>query len=63
MEKILIPLLQKRIDHLSSWLKINGQNCTTEQLHLNKDSKERVYWKYGYLMALIDIRNIVRKEK
>lgn len=61
MIKTLVQVLEKRIDHLTHWMKINGRDCTTAQLHLNKDSKERAYWKYGYLMALIDMLNFIKK--
>jgi hypothetical protein len=61
MIKALTQILQKRIDNLTVWLKLNGENCSVEQLHLDKDSKERIYWKYGYLMALVDILNFIKK--
>ena len=61
MINLLIRVLEKRIDNLKSWLKLHGGNCAEEQLHLNQNSKERIYWNYGYLMALIDVVEYIKK--
>jgi hypothetical protein len=37
------------------WLKENGGVCFDEQLHLNEGSQERIYWHYGYMVALCDV--------
>ena len=31
-------------------------NCFKEQKHLDEGSPERIYWHYGELMTLIDLR-------
>ena len=39
----------------AQWLKENGGVCFDEQLHLNEGSQERIYWHYGYMVALSDV--------
>ena len=43
----------KRINALDTWM--NNEGVKTEQAHLNKDSREKLYWHYGYLVALKDV--------
>ncbi len=45
----------KRIQSLEEWINQNGKGCKQEQAHLSKDSKEKIYWNYGYLIALKDM--------
>lgn len=47
--------LIKRKRELAAWLRENGNGCEDEQRHLDEGTSERVYWHYGYLMALQDI--------
>ena len=49
--------MRERKDALSNWIRENGESCFNEQLHLEADSSERLYWHYGYLMALRDLIN------
>ena len=49
--------IRERKDALSNWICENGEICFSEQLHLETDSSERLYWHYGYLMALRDLIN------
>jgi len=53
--------LQKRITDLENWLKENGNNCKEKQGHL-EDGPERVYWHYGYMMALKDVSRFLNNE-
>lgn len=43
----------ERAHKLDEW--INQQGVKNEQAHLIKDSRENVYWHYGYLEALKDV--------
>jgi hypothetical protein len=52
-------ILLKRITQLKEWLLQNGQGCQHRQAHLDAGSIERVYWHYGYLMALQDVRRLL----
>ena len=62
-----------RIKGMSEWLKKEYPHVFKEQKHLdvgNKDNEvyrndcvERVYWHYGYLVALRDIKKLLEKEK
>ena len=36
-----------------------GSSALREQRHLTKDSTERTYWNYGYLMALREALDLV----
>jgi len=37
---------------MEEWMRQYGACALREQRHLDKDSIERAYWNYGYLMAL-----------
>lgn len=53
--------ITKRITDLEDWLKDNGDGCKEKQSHL-VDGAERVYWHYGYMMALKDISRFLKQE-
>ena len=48
--------LDDRIKGLKDWLIEQDPNCFKEQKHLDEGSPERIYWHYGELMTLIDLR-------
>lgn len=50
-----INTIQKRADGINRWLKENGADCLRQQRHLDENSNERVYWHYGYMVALRDV--------
>ena len=52
----MIDAIQKRIHDTQEFLLRESPECFTEQKHLNEGSQERVYWHYGYLAALKNIR-------
>ena len=47
--------IERRAKGISDWLKENGRECFQEQKHLDQDTQERLYWHYGYLVALRDM--------
>jgi hypothetical protein len=51
--------LVKRCDTLRTWLKENAPDCEEKQLHLEEGSQERVYWHYGYMVALRDAVRLI----
>jgi hypothetical protein len=51
----LAELLEARKTNLADWLRDTAPECTKEQRHLNAGTNERVYWHYGYLMAVKDV--------
>ena len=55
----LVEVLQKRCDGQLSWLEENYPEVFREQLHTVKDTQERVYWHYGYAIALCDVLNLL----
>lgn len=48
--------LDDRIKGLKDWLIEQDPACFKEQKHLDEGSPERIYWHYGKLMTLIDLR-------
>ena len=47
--------IQERERVLREWLSANAPECFSEQKHLEEGSQERVYWHYGYMVALRDV--------
>jgi hypothetical protein len=47
--------LEKRANGRSDSLKKNDRECFEEQKYLDRGTQERIYWHYGYLVALRDI--------
>lgn len=54
-------LIDRRIRNITKWLKENEPFCVREQAHLDEGSRERVYWHYGYLVALKDLRKLLER--
>ncbi len=50
-----IAALQNRVRGLSEWLNENAPECFSEQKHVREGTQERVYWHYGYMVALRDV--------
>jgi hypothetical protein len=59
----LDEILQVRIADLSEWLADNAIECVDKQRHLGEGTPERAYWHLGYLMALCDIQNAIRRRR
>lgn len=52
----LRELLTQRRNESAKWLEKNAPEMVVEEKHLTKDiTPERVYWRYGYYSACIDI--------
>lgn len=58
-----LSLIERRIRDTSGWLERNGGNFKTEQRHLDEGTQERIYWHYGYLIALKDAMRFLTGEK
>lgn len=54
--------IEQRERDLAEWLQINAPQCFSEQRHCEECSQERVYWHYGYLMALRDVASLLQGE-
>lgn len=49
-------LLMQRRNESAKWLEKNAPELVAESRHLTKEvTPERVYWRYGYYSACIDI--------
>lgn len=59
--KSAIELLDRRIKNITAWLKETAPECLSEQAHLDEGSRERTYWHYGYLVALMDMRKLLER--
>lgn len=50
-----IGALEQRAGDLQDWLKKNAPEALADQKHLDEGTQERVYWHYGYMVALRDV--------
>jgi hypothetical protein len=55
--------IRRQIAVLEAWLRGQGIDVKEEKAHLDPDSRERIYWHYGYLMGLQDAVNALNKAK
>ncbi len=51
-----------RTDSLGEWLHKNHPEVFREQGHTVKNTVERVYWHYGYYVALRDVLRLMDRE-
>ncbi|HEY6181978.1 MAG TPA: hypothetical protein VIW67_07015 [Terriglobales bacterium] len=58
-----IAPIEKRAKAIQDWLKENGRECFDEQKHLDQGSTERIYWHYGYLVALRDVYRFMTSQR
>ena len=54
--------IYERIAKLDKWLAEQSVNVKKEQMHLTKDTRERLYWHYGYIIVLRDAMKAVSQE-
>lgn len=59
----LADSIDRRIVELRAWLQENAPETAEMQRHLDANTAERVYWHHGYLVALIDVRNLLKGRK
>lgn len=50
-----ISAVEERVNQLSEWLKEESPECFSDQKQLDEGTQERVYWQYGYMVALRDV--------
>jgi len=65
MPKVLLTSrhrVEKRIKGLTEWLNREGRGAKKAQLHLEKNTTERIYWHYGYLVALRDMLRLIDRD-
>ncbi len=56
-------MIFQRIVGTREWLAKNGNDCHKEQAHLDPGTRERIYWHYGYLMALKDVSRAAQADE
>ncbi len=58
-----LGVVEERAKGLIEWLQKNGADCFHEQRHLDEGTSERVYWHYGYMVALQDMLRFLTGDK
>lgn len=53
--------LQKRADAIDAWLSEIGSSCKVKKRHCEEGTVERAYWHYGYMVALRDALDLLRR--
>ncbi len=51
--------LKRRADGIEAWLRDINSRCRDEQLQNVEGTSERIYWHYGYMIALNDVRDLL----
>jgi hypothetical protein len=57
-----IEPLEKRAKGIQEWLDKNGRGCQEEQKHIRAGTVEKIYWHYGYMVALMDVLRFLGRE-
>lgn len=57
----VMSALSEREENLKKWLADHKAEIEP-QAHLNANSVEQIYWRYGYLIALRDALNLLQKK-
>ncbi len=55
--------IDRRISELRAWLQEHAPETAEMQSHLDANTSERAYWHHGYLVALLDVRNLLQGHK
>lgn len=58
-----LAAIETRIRTLTKWIEDNGPESVEEQKHLDAGTAERLYWHYGYLVALRDTRDLLAAKR
>ena len=65
--KALTPSLEEalddRIEGLAAWILEHAPHVAAEQEHLDEGTQESAYWHYGYLTALLDVRESLARRR
>jgi hypothetical protein len=58
-----LDAIDERIRDLRSFLEESVPECFEAQKHLDASESERVFWHHGYLLALMDVRDLISGKK
>ena len=65
--KALTPSLDEDLDDrirgLAAWILEHAPHVAAEQEHLDEGTQESAYWHYGYLTALLDVRESLARRR
>ena len=61
-KRSIVSRLKIRRSALMAWLKREDPGCFSLQKHLRQGTPERVYWHYGYMMALRDMLRLLSRK-
>jgi len=56
-----VTAVERRIEELTRWVREEHPEVLEEQKHLDAGTEARAYWHHGYLMALRDLSEDLRK--
>jgi hypothetical protein len=51
--------IERRMGDIRAWLLEQAPECFEQQRHLEDGTGERIYWHYGYMIALRDILGLL----
>jgi hypothetical protein len=54
-----LEAISERINDLLAWLEETAPECFEAQKHLDASRSERVFWHHGYLLVLMDVRDLM----
>jgi len=58
-KEVMRERIKRRAEAIKLWLEENGIRALQEQRHLNSNTQERVYWHFGYMVALRDVLDLI----
>jgi hypothetical protein len=53
--------IEMRVNEIATWLMKNHPEVFREQKHLGKETSERAYYMFGYMMALKDVIEVLKR--
>jgi len=53
--------IESRIKEIADWIRENYPEIHVEQRHTEPNSQERGYYMYGYMMALVDMIQVLKR--
>ena len=50
-----LSVIRARAEGMRRWLETNGRGCLDKREHVRPGTREKIYWNYGYMIALMDV--------
>jgi hypothetical protein len=58
----LVERMKIRIAGIEEWLEEIDSHCQAEQRHTIEGTIEREYWHYGYMVAFMDLLDLIERD-